>query len=110
MPAKDRHHTVVVHALINAGWQVTGEQVAIILTERRRWVDIGAEKAAENAAILVEVKGFENMLSPIDYLAAAVGKYILYRVALAYLLTPISLYMAVPIQAYHGILSEEIGR
>ncbi len=69
-----------------------------------------AENATQGIAILVEIKGFENTSSPVEYLANATGKYALYRAVLDYLKIPLPLYMAVPDAAYHGILSEEIGK
>lgn len=60
--------------------------------------------------ILVEVKGFENMPSPVDYLADVVGKYVLYRAALDYGEIATPLFLAVPRAAYEGILDEDIGR
>lgn len=110
VPARDRYHGVVVRALAKAGWTIIGEQVAIVLGGRRLWIDIQAAKGPQRLAILVEVKGFENLASPVDYLAAAVGKYVLYRAALDYggITTP--LFMAVPDAAHEGILSEDIGR
>lgn len=110
MPAKDRHHDIVVNALEKAGWQVTAEQVAVIVEQRRLWIDLRAEKTSEQLAILVEIKGFENMQSPVEYLANATGKYALYQAVLDYLKIPLPLYMAVPDAAYCGILSEEIGK
>ncbi len=50
------------------------------------------------------------MLSPVDYLADAVGKYVLYRATLDYLEIDLPLYMAVPTAAFEGILSEKIGQ
>jgi hypothetical protein len=110
LPAKDRYHDAVVRALIKAGWTITAEQVAVILTERHLWIDIQAVKASESLAILVEVKGFENQPSPVQYLAEVVGKYVLYRAALDYVGITTPLYLAVPAVAYDGILSEEIGQ
>ncbi len=110
MPAKDHYHDLVVRALLKAGWTIAKEQVAIVLSKRRLWIDIRATKEAENLAILVEVKGFEQMLSPVDYLADAVGKYVLYRATLDYLEMDLPLYMAVPTAAFEGILSEKIGQ
>lgn len=110
MPAKDRYHDAVIHALIKDGWAIADEQVAVILGERRLWIDIEAVKADDRLTILIEVKGFENMPSPVDYLAEAVGKYVLYRAALDYGEITAPLFMAVPIAAYDGILSEDIGR
>ena len=110
MPAKGRYHDAVVHALTKAGWIVTAEQVAVILGERRLWIDLEAAKMSERLAILVEVKGFEKMPSPVDYLADAVGKYVLYRAALDYGGVTTPLFLAVPTAAYKGILSEDIGQ
>jgi len=110
MPAKDRYHDAVVHALVKDGWTITSEQVFIDFAERHLWVDIQAAKALEKLTILVGVKGFENMPSPVDYLTSAVGKYVIYLSALDYAGLDTPLYMTVPIAAYEGILSEEIGR
>lgn len=110
MPAKDRYHDTVIRALQKAGWSLITEQVAIIVEDRRLWIDIRASKQTENRAILIEVKGFEGMPSPIEYLANAAGKYAMYRAALDYLRIDVPLYMAVPDAAYRGILSEAIGK
>jgi hypothetical protein len=109
MPAKDRYHDNLVHALIKDNWTITGQQYTIVLPERFLWIDIRAEKAAQNQAIFVELKGFEAV-SQIEYLASAVGKYLLYQEALELLHNSDPLYMAVPIAAYQGILSETIGQ
>ncbi len=111
MPAKDRLHDTVVRALVKDGWTIVQEQYGLRLSPTRRlWVDIYAAKASERLAILIEVKGFEDMASPIDYLADAAGKYVLYQAALEYLNRNIPLYLAVSEKGYNGILSEEIGQ
>ncbi len=110
MPAKDCYHDTVVRALTKAGWTITSEQFPIVVEERHLWIDIHAEKESERLAILVEVKGFENPPSPVESLANATGKYILYLGALDYLKSTLPLYMAVSTVAYNGILREEIGK
>lgn len=110
MPAKDRYHDTVVRALTKVGWTIVGQQVRLAFSKRRLWIDIRAVKAEQNMSILVEVKGFENMPSPVEYLAAAVGKYVLYSAVLKDLESADLLYMAVPEVAYNGILSEPIGQ
>lgn len=109
MPAKDFYHDVVVRALIRDGWTVTNQQVKIIVEDRNLFIDIEATKPAEDRIILIEVKELEQVSSPIGALAAAIGKYFIYRAALddAGLATP--LYLAVSSQSYAGILSEKIG-
>ncbi len=110
MPVKDRYHDTVVRALSKDGWTVTGEQVRLRILGRRLWVDIRAVKADKSVSILVEVKGFENAPSPVEYLASAVGKYVLYASILNDLKSDERLYLAVPELAYNGILSEKIGQ
>ena len=110
MPAKDRYHDTVIRALQKAEWTPISEQIAIIVEDRRLWIDIRATKEYENLAVLIEVKGFENMPSPVEYLANATGKYALYQAALDYLKIELPLYLAVPLAAYRGILSEELAK
>lgn len=109
MPAKDNYHDTVVHALVRSGWTITDEQVTLVLPERRLWIDIEAEKASESMIILVEVKGFENP-SQVEYFASAIGKYFIYIVALEWLKEEKPLYLAVPVDAYEGILKETLGQ
>jgi hypothetical protein len=45
MPAKDRYHDTVLHALVKAGWQITAQPVAVIVENRRLWIDLQAESA-----------------------------------------------------------------
>jgi len=110
LPAKDRYHDTVVHALRKAGWSHIDEQIGIILEDRRLWIDIRARKETEQLAVLIEVKGFKNKRSPVEYLAHATGQYTLYQAVLHYLQIALPLYLAVPEAAYRGILSEEIGK
>ena len=109
MPAKDRYHDNLVHALVKDSWTITGQQYTVVLPERFLWIDIRAENAVQKQTIFVEVKGFEAV-SQIEYLASAVGKYMLYREALEVLHNSEPLYMAIPDVAYQGILSETIGQ
>jgi hypothetical protein len=110
VPAKDRYHDVVVRALQKDGWTIIAEQIALSMPARRLWIDIRAQKEAQNALILVEVKGFETLASAVAYLADAIGQCVLYQAILEYVGIPDPLYMAVPAAAFTGILGEEIGR
>ena len=69
-----------------------------------------AKALAQNALILVEVKGFDTVASPVAYLADAIGQCVLYQAILEYVGITDQLYMAVPAAAFEGILGEEIGR
>lgn len=110
MPAKDRYHDAVVRALRKDGWTILAEQVALSMPTRRVWIDIRAAKGTENVAILVEVKGFERLASPVSYLAETIGQCILYQAILTYAQVTDALYLAVPEAALAGILGEEIGQ
>lgn len=73
-------------------------------------IDIRAAKARGDVSILIEVKGFENTPSLVEYLASVVGQYILYQTVLEYTKTAVPLYLAVPKEAYSGVLNELIGQ
>lgn len=110
MPAKDRYHDIVKRALNKDGWRITGEQITLAVEDRYLWVDIEASKTISGLLILVEVKELEEVPSPVEALANAIGKYLLYQTALSVLEVNIPLYLAVTAAAYQGILSEAIGR
>jgi hypothetical protein len=112
MAAKDKYHDVVVRALEKDGWHIMSQQEKIGIDKRRIYIDLRATRGEDTVAIqiIVEVKGFENMPSPVDYLESAVGQYVLYRAILETKEPEVTLYLAVPAPAYNGILSEEIGQ
>ncbi len=110
MPAHDKYHAVVARALEKDGWVIEAEQVRLRVGQRRFWIDLQARKPSGEAAILVEIKGFENTPSPIDYFYSVVGQYLVYRVILNEKGPKIDLYLAVPTQASQQLLSEEIGQ
>ena len=110
MPALDEYHHVVINALKADGWEIVSDQVALVLQYRRLWIDLKVKRADQNLAILVEVKSFRNISSPIEYLSGVVGKYRLYTAALNLLNVDDPLYLAVPNQAFEEILSEDIGQ
>jgi len=60
--------------------------------------------------LLVELKELEAVASPIESLAGALGKYLLYRLILARTGKTTPLFLAVTNAAYAGVLSEEVGR
>jgi hypothetical protein len=110
MPARDRLHNNVVNALTKAGWQVSHQQVLLVVAKRRLWIDLQASRAENQGDLLIEVKGFERMPSPVEYLASALGQYLMYRTLLGDTGIFFPLYMAVPERAYNGLLSERLGR
>jgi hypothetical protein len=110
MPAKDYYHDTVKRALVKDGWVVSKEQVKLKIGKRRLWIDLLATKSAQSLAILIEVKGFENSPSLIEELGKATGQYVIYRAAIAAKQLDMPLYLAVPLAAFSGILSEDLGK
>jgi hypothetical protein len=110
MPAKDLYHDNVKRALEKDGWTINAQQIFIKLPERRFWIDMEAELQRENRRIFVEVKSFKNVPSPVESLAASIGKYLIYRVALDRLSIATPLWLAIPQSAFRGIFSQPIGQ
>jgi XisH protein len=44
LPAKDRYHDTVKHALFKDGWTIVDEQVKVRIGRRRLWIDLRASK------------------------------------------------------------------
>ncbi|MEI7771275.1 MAG: element excision factor XisH family protein [Chloroflexales bacterium] len=114
MPAKDRIHDQVKHALIADGWTITSENYTIRIDERNVVIDIFAERGLLAARrndehIAVEVKSFLGP-SPVNDLRDAIGQYILYRSVLRRADPHRMPYLAVDSAAAAGILSEPIGQ
>lgn len=80
------------------------------MSGRCLWTYSRTTKESDNLIVLIDVKGFEKMPSPVDYLASAVGQYVLYRAALDFVGLATPLYLAVPVAAYEGILDETLGK
>jgi hypothetical protein len=113
MPAKDRIHDQVKHALIADGWTITSENYTIKVDERNVVIDIFAERGLlaarrNDERIAVEVKSFLGP-SPVNDLRDAIGQYILYRSVLRRADPHRMPYLAVDSAAAAGILSEPIG-
>jgi hypothetical protein len=110
MPAKDRYHETVKRALLKAGWTISREQVRLSFGTHNLWVDIQAESLEGQRVILVEVKELYDVPSPVEALAKAIGKYLLYRVGLSLVGNDTPLYLAITEDAYNGIMAAEIGQ
>ena len=110
MPAKDRYHDTVKRALIKDGWNIVHEQYFIKYDARHLWIDIQAEQATDQQIVLIEIKGFEDVASPIQYLEATLGQYLLYQAVIEALEISIPIFLAVPINAYNGFLSQAISQ
>jgi hypothetical protein len=102
--AKDAFHTVVKTALEKEGWLITHDPYTLQAGTLELYIDLGAEKviAAEKQGqkIAIEIKSF---LSPskITELYAALGQFIIYRIALQEQEANRTLYLAVPSTVYN---------
>lgn len=108
MPVKDAYHDIVVNALKKDGRVVKTKQLYLTIEDRAVWIDIEAEKTDQ--VIVVEVKGFENLRSPLTYLYSVVGQYMVYREILRYLELDYDIFLAVPHEAYETVLHEELSQ
>lgn len=99
MPALDHDHQIVRRALEKDGWTITHDPLTLIVGPDRVHIDLAAERvlAAERGTekIAVEIKMFRG-LSRIADLEAAIGQYIVYRIALRRTEPERELYLAVP--------------
>ncbi|MBW4440126.1 MAG: XisH family protein [Plectolyngbya sp. WJT66-NPBG17] len=114
MPARDLYHDAVVSALLKDGWTITDDPYHIAYGSRDLYIDLGAERftiAAEKQAqkIAVEIKNFSSP-SPISDLEAAIGQYGLYRILIEETQPDRVLFLAAPLRAYEGILTEKFGQ
>jgi hypothetical protein len=86
MPAKDRFHEAVRHALEKDGWTITHDPLRLDFGQSDVYIDLGAERliGAERGSerIAVEIKTFIER-SQVRALESAVGQYVVYSALLA---------------------------
>src|SRR5262249_34393793 len=104
----------VVDALRKDGWAITNDPLTISYGQRDLFVDLAAEMVtlgAERAGqrIAVEVSSFLNP-SQVRDLQETLGQYMVYRTILAETDLERLLYLAVPEEAFEGILAERLGQ
>ncbi len=113
MPAIDFYERHVINALQKAGWHLDDPPHYLLkVANRKLYIDLEAQRFDQNAVqsiIVVEVKGFEGG-SALRRLEEAVGQYVVYRALLEETENAPTLYLAVPMVAYAGILSEQVGQ
>ncbi|NJR12536.1 hypothetical protein HC776_01220 [bacterium] len=73
------------------------------------WIDLQAVSSSENRAILVEIKSYQNVQSPVESLASTLGKYLIYRAALKRTNNSLPVYLALPDIAFKSIFGEPLG-
>lgn len=104
--ARDKYHDAVVNALEKEGWKILESPFALLLPERRLYIDLLAEHENQEA-IVVEIKVFENMDSPMNYLANTLGQYFMYKAGLDFMEDKREIYLAIPIEIYASLFQEE---
>jgi hypothetical protein len=113
MPARDRYHDIVKHALEADGWTITHDPLTLKWEPKSLFVDFGAERliAAQKGRekIAVEVKSF---LGPSDVadLEAALGQFLIYRTVLEETDPNRTLYLAVDQEAFASVFEEPLGQ
>jgi hypothetical protein len=114
VPAKNVYHDAVVAALVADGWAITDDPLTLAVGERNVHIDLGAERPSGTdrvgvVLLAVEVQSFVGR-SPVADLQQAVGQYVMYQSVLDNLQPERKLFLAIPEEAYDGILSEQLGR
>lgn len=114
MPARNIYHDAVVQALVADGWTITHDPLSLGFGGRDLYVDLGAERTAIAAEkneekIAVEIESFLSH-SPVRDLEEAVGKYGIYRIALAEMEPERLLFLAVPRHVHEAIFAEKFGQ
>ena len=105
--ARDKYHDNVVNALKKDGWRIVDDPYTLFLDTRRLYVDLLAKRGDEEA-VLIEVKVFEEARSPMNYIASAVGQYLLYKAALDLLNDTTPLFLAIPETIYDTLMEETV--
>ena len=112
MSAQDSIHDPVVRALKKDGWTITADPLTVEFGDLYLFVDLAGERAVAAARgaerIAVEVKSFVSKSKVAD-LQQAIGQYALYRSVLRRVEPERVLYLAVPSESYHGVLSSPAG-
>jgi XisH protein len=113
MPAKDKYHDAVRHALEKDSWKITDDPFSLKIGERDAFIDIGAEKLftaeKEGRKIAVEVKSFIGN-SAISDLQNALGQFIFYQDFLMDIEPERILFLAVRQKVFINLFQEPVGQ
>jgi len=113
MPAKDRFHQTVRHALEKEGWWITHDPLHIELPDIEVYIDLGADRLLaaerENQKIAVEIKTFLGTSTLFEF-HIAVGQFVNYRFLLNKIDPDRQLYLAVPVEIYKTFFMRETVR
>lgn len=114
MPARDRDHQIVRHALEREGWTITDDPLTFRIEKRLVHIDLGAQRNVLGAIrgaekIAVEIKTFAGPSDMAD-LYEAIGQYLVYQTFLAELEPDRKIVLAIPKAAWLGFFQEPIGQ
>jgi XisH protein len=113
MPAKDKYHDAVRHALEKDSWKITDDPFSLKIGERDAFIDIGAEKLftaeKEGRKIAVEVKSFIGN-SAISDLQNALEQFIFYQDFLMDIEPERILFLAVRQKVFINLFQEPVGQ
>lgn len=111
MPAQDIFHEHVKAALQRDQWTITHDPLRVQFGASDAFIDLGAEKilAAEKDGrrIAVEIKSFVGASILTDF-HIALGQCLNYQVALESQDPGRTLYLAIPIDAYHPFFEQAV--
>ena len=114
MPARERDHQIVSHALEREGWTITDDPLTFRIEKRLVHIDLGAQRNVLGAIrgtekIAVEIKTFAGPSDMAD-LYEAIGQYLVYQTFLAELEPDRKIVLAIPKAAWLGFFQEPIGQ
>ena len=111
MPARDKFHDAVKHALLKEEWTITHDPYMLDFGFTQAYVDLGAEKliAAEKGKekIAVEIKSFLGSSDLYEF-HTALGQFINYKAALRREEPDRVLFLAVPQDTYQTFFQHDL--
>lgn len=109
MPALDQCHPQVIRALEKDGWEIVASPFTLTVhRDALLFVDVRAqrlENGESKVVLLVEVKCFPEGSSDTRELYIALGQYLIYRSILKQKELAATVYLAVPSDAFHNVIS-----
>ena len=113
MPAHDRFHDAVRHALEKEGWTITHDPLSMQFGTVEYYIDLGAEymlgAEKQGEKIAVEIKSFLSK-SALSEFHTALGQYIEYLFALAEKHPGRMLFLAVPVDIHETFFEQQFIR
>jgi XisH protein len=111
MPARDKFHDAVKHALIKEEWTITHDPYTLDFGFTEAYIDLGAEKllAAEKGKdkIAVEIKSFLGSSNLYEF-HTAIGQFINYKAVLRREEPDRILFLAVPKETFDNFFQQKI--